>query len=99
LTVPRWYTNTSTDKMYFLTKAEEKGFELIKAKLRPDKDWGSVKWKIEEKKFILYEIQSHPEEGSGLGSLLMYLAAVEATEAHCEVMEILNAAQRRAVFT
>jgi hypothetical protein len=91
------YTNHDTNKLYHLTLTEEKGLTKIKALYSPT-EWGSVDWEIKDNTFLLHTIQSHPEKGSGLGSLLMHLAAVEARQAGCMKMKILNAAQSERDF-
>lgn len=91
------YKNTGTEKTYRLTLT--KGKQLSEIKASCDKDnWGSVDWEVQEKTFSVHTLQSHPEKGSGLGSLLMYLAAGEARHAGCTGMKILNAAQNERDF-
>jgi hypothetical protein len=96
---PCYYKNSETDTKFLVTIGAADGFVGRKITATEDtwnlfktKDWGSVDWQVQGNTFDLHTIQSHPEEGSGLGSLMMYLAAKEALAANCPTMNILSAA-------
>jgi hypothetical protein len=91
------FTNRDTNKRYHLTLTNANRLTKIEAICSPS-EWGSVDWEIEGDTFLLHTIQSHPEKGSGLGSLLMHLAAVEAMQAGCTNIKILSAAQSERDF-
>ena len=91
------YTNSETKKTYNLTLGNRGKLTEIKAACGPQ-DWGSVDWEIVDREFLLHTIQSHPEKGTGLGSLLMHLAAMEALAGNCARMQILSAAQSEREF-
>ena len=97
MTYPCNYTNIDTGKTYNLTLGKRGKLTEIKAASGPT-EWGSVDWEIVDQKFLLHTIQSHPEKGTGLGSLLMHLAAVEALAEKCTQMQILSAAQSEREF-
>ncbi|WP_338845562.1 GNAT family N-acetyltransferase [Massilia sp. W12] len=94
---PCHYTNSETQKTYLVTIGQSGHLTEIKAVAGPH-DWGSVDWEIVGNQFLLHTIQSHPAKGTGLGSLLMHLAASEALQANCQRMQILSAAQSERSF-
>ena len=94
---PCGYRNTETNKTYRLTLNSANGLTKITATCSAA-DWGAVDWDIAAKTFSLHTLESHPEKGSGLGGLLMHQAALEALNAGCTEMKILNAAQTERDF-
>ena len=97
MSYPRNYTNIETKKTYNVTLSQPGKLFLIKATCTPT-EWGSVEWEIKDSEFLLHTIQSHPEKGSGLGSLLMSLAALEAQLGNCEKIKVLSAALSKREF-
>jgi hypothetical protein len=98
--------NTETGNTFNVTKsAVAKNFQGFMIKATESYwmpfvtlQWGSVDWEIDGTDFLLHTIESHPEKGTGLGSLMMYLAAKEALLANSTRMQILNAAMTERGF-
>lgn len=102
---PCYFYNRETKKGFYTEGIEanrsglrqieirEKGiFVRASAGEAASSQWGKVQWEVLENNLLLHTIESHPEKGTGLGSLLMYLVAVEAKEKQCGLIHILSAA-------
>jgi hypothetical protein len=81
------YKNTETGKVFVITKGENQ----IDARQDGGPDKGHIDYQINGNKMALKNMFSDPEKGSGLGSLLLFLAVKDAIEQKCELVEILNA--------
>ncbi|WP_292794745.1 DUF4157 domain-containing protein [Nostoc sp. NMS7] len=57
-----------------------------------DRVYGFMKFSIPKDALYIDHIESHPEQGSGLGSLLVLNAALEAAQAGKDIMKITSAA-------
>ena len=103
---PKLFKNADTGKTFRLDKNSITfpftGFEIKAVEtglfLFSKPDWGSVNWEVMGTKLLLHTIANHPEKGTGLGGLLMYLIAKEALAAGCDRLEILSAAQSEREF-
>jgi hypothetical protein len=89
------YANSETKRHFILDKPGGNVSVLIQE--IGGKQNGYAKFDVvdrgkEGKAMVLHTINTRPEEGSGLGSLLMYYMAVEAVKADCKVIEIEDAA-------
>ena len=53
---------------------------------------GHIDYEIAGKEMLLHTIFSNPEKGTGLGSILLYLAVKDAISGECTLVKILSAA-------
>ena len=82
------YKNTKTKKIFEITKGENQ----FDAQELSGADKGHIDYQIKGNAMDLKNMFSVPEEGSGLGSLLLFLAVKDAVAKKCELVEISNAA-------
>ena len=82
------YKNTETRKIFEITKGENQ----FDAQQVGGTDKGHIDYQINGNKMDLKNMFSVPEEGSGLGSLLLFLAVKDAMAQECRLVQILNAA-------
>lgn len=82
------YKNTATRKIFEITKGENQ----FDAQQVGGTDKGHIDYQIKGDTMDLKNMFSVPEEGSGLGSLLLFLAVKDALTQACDVVAISNAA-------
>lgn len=89
------YANKRTGKTYVSSQTQNsitlKCIKCIPPESQND-NWGTVEWAVEERNFSLLHIEAHPENGSGLGRLLIHLAVIEAERGKCNIIKIESAA-------
>ena len=82
------YKNTETRKIFDLTEGENQ----FDAQQVGGSGKGHISYQIRGNTMDVKNMFSVPENGSGLGSLLLFLAVKDAMAKECELVEISNAA-------
>jgi len=84
------YRNRETKKRFDIIK-NENGDQFDATEVGGT-DKGRIDYEIDGHDMLLHTIFANPEQGSGLGSILMYLAVKDAIERECTRVKILSAA-------
>jgi hypothetical protein len=99
---PCTWDNTETQKRFAVTKSPEniQGTigEAIKCVAPANVHWGKCTFHVRGTQMDLHVIESHPEKGTGLGSLLMYLLSIETVRNGCTIINNLSAAANERQF-